>query len=486
MRSAGRVACKNSVGRTRIHPTPYIEVSILYTKPGYFKLLAALLPASLLVGCGGGSGSSGSSAAPFIPDTSYSALTATDTYTGGFRGDGYGFGGDNGSGDADAGGAAGDGEFITLQGSFPTGSATSDLTWTVKRSQYGIQDSTGTLTVTRNTSGGGGGYTVTAYSINGGTSQSPRAAQSNIFVSETGQITGTLPLPINGGVDASFTALRFVESQSASSDFSAYAGFYAFAQMAADKGTGLDRGIAAGVVKISADGTGRICPTQSWAANCTGGADIVLSYEDPANRSLVRFKAAATQTTAIPPGGRNQFDLLAVFRTFDFPGGATSTDGLAFTADWLSWDSRDSSVKQRTGIAFGSRIKDVSGNALVSVSTDGHEFVGAWNFVSSPRNGSTYKGYGRAELVSGNLVLRLDNGTNTGTCTTSRTYSQITTLPGVVMLTNSIDSTDVGYGVLLDSDTFIYVKSEDGPDDELGIARRYSATPIVGPANSCQ
>lgn len=452
----------------------------------YLKSFVNVLPIALLVACGGGSSSDVSDnvntgdTTTVTANSSYSPFSLSDSYSGSsFSGNGYGYGGDTGDGSADAGGAAGDGEFIRLRGRFPTTGNTSILTWTVLRSQYGIQDSSGTLTVEPDLTANGGGYKVLSYTINGGASQSARPKQSNIFVSAKGQISGTLPLPINGVRDAAFTAMRFADSKSTTVDFADYAGSYVFAQMAADKGTGLDKSTAAGIVKINSDGSGRICPSENWSSTCPDGADIKLSYDDALDQRLVRIQAAATQTVPIPTNGRNQLDVLAVFRKFEFPNGS-SNDGLSFTADWLSWDSRSSSSAQRTGIAYASRIGTVDEIASVNLNSTGSDFVGAWNYVGSPVSGSTYKAYARAEVISGSLKVSVGSGVIGTPCTETWRFSQDPMLSGVAKLT-SVSNSAVGYGVLIDSDTFVYIN----PEYEIGIARRYSGDSGSGPAGAC-
>ncbi|MEN9437032.1 MAG: hypothetical protein RIR09_1687, partial [Pseudomonadota bacterium] len=279
--------------------------------------------------------------------------------------------------------------------------------------------------------------------------------------------------------DVAFTTVRFadaVASGSSTTDFSDYAGIYAFGQMVGDAGTGANKGVSAGAVKINSDGTGRACGSV-WSATCAGGIDIQLAYDDTNARNLVRIRSAAVQSQAIPSNYSNSLDVLAVFRRFDFPGTAAgSNSGLAMTGDWLAWDSRNAASPKRTGIVYASRMTDTSGGNVRTLNAT--DLVGSWSFVSNQVSGASYKGYENVQLVNG--AVKDIGGVGDGSCGSSGTVTQNSDYAGIA--NSTLPNGTVGFGFPIDSDTFVMVS----PDQSLGVARRYSsAAPGVGPAGLC-
>jgi hypothetical protein len=408
-----------------------------------FKLLSLCAASAILMaGCGGGGGGSNTAVVDNSTNPSSAiALNLNDTVTSAFVGTGFGqWTGDGGndSGGIDAGGAAGDGEFVKVRLSFPAaGSGT--LTWTILRSQYGKEGATGTLQIARETATDNGGYKV----IGG------RPQQSNIFVSKDGQISGTLPLPIGsaGAVrDVLFNGARFKDATSAS--LADIAGIYGAADISKTiAGPGIGQsGVGISLVKLNADGTGRICPDATvYSDACPNGWPITVAYDDPANKNLLRIRQGAGESKTL--------DMLAVVKSF--------AGGLSITGDFVSTYLGETS----TGALYASRL---SGSALDPLST-----VGSWSIALTDVN----QGGGN---VSAKLAIADIGGTTKSAIQGASTCYISTLVPGPVngslqvnTQASGTDPASTGYAILLDTDSAVYVE----PGNSLGIMRRFSMDP---------
>jgi len=130
--------------------------------------------------------------------------------------------------------------------------------------------------------------------------------------------------------------------------------------MTSDVGTGGNKNATAGVAKINADGTGRICTgTAVYSSSCTDGIDIKLSYPDATNKSLVRAQAAATQSKPISSTEVNNIDVLLIARK------VFNNTGVAMTGDFLSWNTVCApTCPQRTGAVYMAPSADTSNNKV--------------------------------------------------------------------------------------------------------------------------
>ena len=403
-----------------------------------------------LTACGGGGGSGPTASSPPDPTPAPSPTSVT------LAGDGNGLwsgdaGGDAGGGDG--AGAAGDGEFVKVSITFPNAvTSTGTLTWTVVRSQYGLTGTTGTLSIQKDKSGQGG-YKVVA--VNGVPSVS--SSQANFYVATNGQISGSLPLMINGGrKDTLFTFAQLLKSTGSSTDFSEYAGQYGFGFIAVDTGTGFNPIVSSGVFQLKADGTGRICDQSFvYSDSCTNGLDVVATYEDPAARNLLRFRQAAKQSHAIANGWATGADVLAVMHKF-------GSSGMSFTGDFVTTGPN----ANRTGAQFGSRV----GSAPLNPTA----LVGAWNSVIVVPYYGIYTTYFAISNSNGTVRSRYGiSPTNCGATTSTLVANPLMNGSLVSYTPGSSDS----YVIQLDSDVAAYVV----PGEEIGFARRYSTKPTDAP-----
>lgn len=457
-----------------------------------------MLLALALTGCGGGSSGGVSASAndngtpannnaqpgnPTTPTTLAAlSLTSQDTLlaTTAFIGNGEGIwgnsdsGGDGGSdsGSGDGAGGAGDGEFIRFNVRFPNAtSKTGTLTWTVLASQYNILGQTGTMTIERDlaSTGGVGGYKVIA---GGGPNQ------ANFLLSTSGQISGTLPLKINGKVkDTLFNGMRFKDSTlpattDASQAFADIQGMYGFAGLAANAGTGSNADTNGGFFQVKADGSVRICPdVQTPAAvssTCTDGKDLKLSFNDPNQRDVILIKSVdPTQT----------FNAYAVAHKFTSPA-APGVTGVSMTIDYAG---KNSEGINRTGTMFASRLP--SSGAIAPASA-----VGAWNYtgtnITNPgaSNASSSKGNLRIAIANIGGTVKVGAGTNANACEGTGTLTATPNVPGSLSL-RDIDPQGVSqYLIMLDQDSaVVFMPRTQYNDTSIGLARRYSKDPTVAP-----
>ena len=353
---------------------------------------------------------------------------------------------------------------------FPNASTpTGTVTWTVLRSQYGILNTTGTLSIQKDAAITGG-YKVTASVVNG-TAVAVSPKQGNFFVSTSGQLSGTLPLPILGGRDAIFNGIRFKDATSVSTDMSEYAGQYVWAEMDANVGTGLNAGTGYGSLNLNADGTGRVCKqTFVYNASCANGMDIVATFDDPAVRNLIRIKQAATQSLPIPNGNATALDMLAVVRKF-------GADGVSLTADFVATGG---SGPGGTGILYASRT---------GVTLTPSDAIGAWNY--SGRNVTAgLSGSVRMAIANVGGVIK-SRPFDLATATCSPGESRLTSGPvssvnqGEWWSPSSGYSGQYSYAFQIDADTFVNVNANAG-QLEFGVGRRLSADPTLGGAWTCQ
>ncbi len=444
-----------------------VHMTVSY-KSGVSVLMGALL--ATLAACGGGGGGGDAPATPApTPTTPVAttpdaiALEASDSFTfaGYLFGDGSGTwsggdGGDGGSGDG--GGAGGDGEFIKVNMKFPfKGQPTGTLTWKVLRSKFGITGNTGTLSIEKDTSGNGG-YKITAVN---GSAAAVRATQGNFFVSSSGQLSGTFPLPIGAGgsvKDVLFNGVRFADAKSSATDFSEFAGQYAFAVISNTVGTGANSTTGIGVAQLNADGTGRICDnTFTFSATCTNGLDIVATYNDTSSRNLIRFKAAPTQSQPLASGNGNVLDALVVVRHFG------TADGVSMTGDFVTTGNGDPGT---TGAFYGSRIRATPVNLAAQ--------VGAFTFTGRIIN------FGSISLkVASNFVgadLKGGSESSKGVCANSSSTSFVGPVNGVTTVVGGGIAT-TRYSIVMDVDMAVHVN----PGTSLGFLRRFSTDPAQSP-----
>jgi hypothetical protein len=449
-----------------------VHMTVSY-KGGVSVLMAALL--ATLAACGGGGGGGDAPAAPPAAPTPTTpvattpdaiALEATDSFTfaGYLFGDGSGTwsggdGGDGGSGDG--GGAGGDGEFIKVNMKFPfKGQATGTLTWKVLRSQYGITGNTGTLTIEKDAATNGG-YKITA--VNGSTA-SVRATQSNFFVSKSGQLSGSFPLPIGAGgsvKDVLFNGVRFADAKSTATDMSEFAGQYAYGSVSKKLASSFTS-VENGVFKLNADGTGRVCGgTLTHSATCADGMDVVASFIDPAVRNVIRIKQAPTQSTPFSGGTTsNVLDMLAVMRKFGTNGGVSLTGDVVNTIS-----GNPATAGTYTGATYASRIG--------AAPLDPNALIGAWNIVDR-NTANSVTSFARTAIANVGGVVKTRDFEIPGGCQSTQTVLT----PGPVNGTFS-GGGGAFTGILLDEDSAVGVEGQN-----IVFIRRYSTNPTV--VTGCQ
>jgi hypothetical protein len=442
------------------------------TKAAFWPTALVLACTAMVAGCGGG-GSSSTAAATTSGSltTAVTAPSLNDTYPGAFGGV-DGLGGDAG-GSADSGGAAGDGEFIQLSGRFPTGVATTNLTWTVLRSNYGLTTgktgNTGTLTVQIDPVAANGGYKVTQ--VNGVAS---RATQANFFVSTAGLISGSLPLPIgtNGAtVDALYNAMRLsdLSTPASATDFSAYAGDYMYAQLSSNTDTGANASINTGFIHIAADGTGRTCSnsagiiTPSNYLTCPGGLNFTTSYKAGFNQKVLEIASNPGQT--VPAGYTNFFNALATAKSFTSGGVASMsmTGDAVMTQDGVN----------RTGAFYAAKI---TGSATVP-----NLAIGQWNFTSRNVNPSATNA-GTVTVANVGGTIKVNVIAAGGTCQGASTTRAMTAGPVNGSLSLSVPPIGwaAAYAIPMDVDSAVFV-APGATGAELGIMRRFSASTTGSP-----
>jgi hypothetical protein len=433
-------------------------------------IIFATVAAGLLASCGGGGG--GTTAVTPTPtptpdpvltpivlnlDDPY-AIVLTGTGEGLWNFESGGGGGDGGDGGGDGGGGGGDGEFIKVRMKFPTvAKPTGSLTWTVLRSQFGINNNTGTLTIVKDPNGQGG-YKVTEVN---GSAAAVRATQANFFVSTSGQLSGSFPLPIGtaGAVkDSLFSGVRFKDGVSAASDLSEYAGTYLWANIGAPVGGG-GVFIGAGVFRLNADGTGRVCSnTTVWSATCPTGLDLTTKFDDPASRNLLRTVEAKVQSLPIAAGTFTTIDMLSVVRKF-------GTGGVAITADLVG---APASGSKETAALYASRIAAAPADPAAN--------VGAWNYTNRTA-GPAFGQEGSAQFAIANVggVIKARGGQSPTACLPITSTLIAGPVNGALTVKNPGNSD--GYFIQLDVDYGVVVT----PNEEIGFVRRYSKDPTKAP-----
>ena len=432
-------------------------------------IFVATVAAVMLAACGGGGGGGETAVVtpppvvtpdPVLPpivlnleDPFAFILAGTDGLWN-FEGGGGGGGGDGGG---DGGGGGGDGEFIKVRMKFPTLTIpTGSMTWTVLRSQFGINNNTGVLTIVKDTSGKGG-YKVTEVN---GSAAAVRPTQDNFFVSTSGQITGSFPLPIGPGgavKDSLFSGIRFKDGVSAASDLSEYAGTYFFAFVGSPVGGGpLD--IDGGFFRINADGTGRIClDVPAWIATCPIGLDLSAKFDDPTTRNLVRIVEAKVQSLPIAAGTPTKIDMLTIFRKF-------GTSGVAVTADTVN--TLASGAKETYAI-FASRL----GSAPAVPSS----LIGAWNVTARNVN-PAFSGSFQAAIANVGGAIKSLGGTSSTAC--FQDSSTLTAGPVDGAFTGRTTGSNSDFYIIpLDVDYVITLS----PGQQIAFVRRYSKDPTKAP-----
>jgi len=436
----------------------------------------AALIALVFTGCGGGSsstgggGTQGATAFDTTPTLSlayadsFTATTLRGSGTGSWSGDGS-----NDSGNSDGAGAAGDGEFVGFQIKFPNAtSTTGTITWKVLASQYGIKDQTGTLTITRELTAGGGYKVVNPSTPN----------QANFMVSFSGQISGTFPLTINGvQKDVLFNGVRYMDSAlvaatDPSQAFAEIAGIYGFAGLAANAGSGSNADTNGGFLQFNADGSARICPNAKTPAEvsstCTGGGNVTLAFNDPTKRDVIKLTSADLK-----------FNAYALVHKFSSTASPNNT-GVSLTIDY---NAINSSGIRRTGAIYASRVPSTAIAAA--------EAIGAWSLmdvhISNPGNSnatSTKKnGFIAIKDIAGTVKVRPSTATSCGA--TTLTLTQATGINGALQL-NAPASSDISYLIMMDQDSGVLLQPFSATFNDTGITlvRRYSTDPTV--LSTCQ
>ena len=230
--------------------------------------LSCCVAALVLASCGGG-GTATTVDAGLVISTSTDASTAVLAGTDTGLWDGAG-----GGGGSDGGGGAGDGEF--LQFNFkPTSATTAIFSWTVLNSQYGIKGQTGSMSLTADSFGG--------YKVAGG----PILQQGNIYVSKTGQVTGSVPLQIGATtVYMIFNGTRYKDTVA---DLTQVAGDYFYGASFRRASDGLDPSTEYGTLRIRADGTARICSVSAYSDTCASGFDLKVAVDNPSDPKVLKF-----------------------------------------------------------------------------------------------------------------------------------------------------------------------------------------------------
>ena len=236
------------------------------------KLLPVVL-ASMLASCGGGGGGA---SAP-VASSSLTISFAADTLTGALGGDGAGlWDGSGGGGGADGGGGAGDGEFVQFHIDFTS----LKFSWTVLRSEYGIAGQTGSLDLVKDSASFGGYRAATG----------PGAQQANIFVSRSGQVTGSIPLQVGG--TTIYMAYNAVRYKDAVSTLAQVAGTYGIGALVRDANTGANPATSVGTLKLNADGSGRLCPETGYSDACANGFNVAIAYDNPSDPKLLKITSS--------------------------------------------------------------------------------------------------------------------------------------------------------------------------------------------------
>ena len=206
------------------------------------------------------------------------------------------------------------------------------------------------------------------------------------------------------------------------------------------------------------DNTGRSCDNVAvYSATCAYGLDVVVTFNDPSVRNLLRVRDAANQSQPIAAGSATNVDSDVLTHRF----GAT---GLSFVADFATTGIN----AYRTGAQFGARATPAPLNPALA--------VGAWNanviVVGSPSY--TYHGYFAISNVGGRIFSRLGDGL--GNC--DSTVSTLTSTPFFNgALTIAAPTGETSYGIFLDTDVTIYFTSGVG----IGFARRCSTNQTAAP-----
>ena len=420
---------------------------------GVSALIAAMVAG--LVACGGGGGGSSTLTSSILN------LKLSDPFTAVLIGDGTGLWVDNsgggGDGGGDGGGGAGDGEFVKVSMLFPnTSRPTGTLTWTILRSQYGKTNATGTLTIQKDASAVGG-YKVTE--VNG--VPSSLATQGNFFVSTSGQLSGTLPLPIGTGgaiKNSLFSGFRFKDIASAPTDMSDYAGQYGFGIIDSNLSGAPFTEVDGGQFTLNADGSGRICPqTFIYSTTCANGINVKATFDDPSSRNLVHIKETATQGT-FASGHATGIDMLAVVRKF-------GSSGVSFSGDAVFMVGGAAAA---TGAVYGSR--------LAASPADPTTLIGAWNYTYTSISNNASLGSASNQVAIANVggAIKVSAGTLAGCNASSNTISA-GPVNGVFQ---SLDgNSNQVFTIQLDTDFLVVVTG----GAEIGFARRYSADPANAP-----
>lgn len=452
----------------------------------------ALLPSAfavtlLLSACGGGGGGGTTTPSVTLVPAGQINLALADGFVspsgvlGGTEGTGLWDGGGGSSdsgGSADAGGSAGDGEFVKVSIKFPGNTGNGTLKWTILRSAYGLENTSGpTLDLQPDTSGAGG-YKV----VGGGTNQ------SNIFVSKSGQISGSLPLPISSGPNSVFVGTRF--NDSTATTLATYAGTYNYVAVSATKGTGTLAQVDSGIVFFANDGKGRICPNQNgvlaYSPTCAEGLDIVGKFDSTAN-NVLRFVQSPTQATANAITNNNQMDMIAVAKSFSSP---SLSQGMTFSGDFINYNKTDG---YRTGAVYATRQGNASGSVLSTFAPANLLNAGApgyWNLtvkdVSNPSSGQGKIVYAMFKDVGGGVVKRSfwDTSKTPGSeCSNSNDSNGfVANAPGTVRATISNGATTFNLGIAQsDADSFIF-----GSSTSMGVGRKTNSPTVSALFANCQ
>ena len=404
--------------------------------------------ATLLVSCGGGSGT----AAP--TDGPLSISTATDTLTTAFAGTGGGYwdgaGGDGGGGGgADGGGGAGDGEFVQFHIDF----GTLKFSWTVLRSEYGIAGQTGSLNLVKDLSNGG-------YKAIG-----TGAEQANIFVSKAGQVTGSIPLVVGGStVYMTYNAMRYKD---AVTNFNQVAGTYVLVAIIRSVNTGANPETTVGTININNDGTGRFCPESGYSDTCNNGFPVTVGFDDPANPKLIKVTSS---------------DAHALIGY-----GVTRTNDQNVQTAFLDISFTDNSLGRRTGNVAMAKLSTINFNPA--------NFTGAWYYAAID-TGSTSRSMGTGQAsFNGTTYKTLDSGGSTtcnssnpafdqGTIGNASTYESTFTSAGYLFSAFPGGNPSPAIMIPISTDLLAIARSgttTPGDHGNYALLRRYNTNPGVAP-----
>lgn len=391
--------------------------------------------AMVLASCGGGSGGT----AVAITDTSLGISTATDSSTAPLAGTDTGqWDGTGGGGGSDGGGGAGDGEFIQ----FNFNPTTLKLNYTVINSQYGIKGQTGTLSLTPDSTNGG-------YKIAG----SPAVNQGNIYVSKTGQVTGSLPVVI--GASTVYMVFNGTRYKDAVTDLTQLAGTYFYGASFRRASNGQSPSTEWGNLRIRTDGTGRICSLAAYSDTCSNGFEIKVAVDNPATPALVKFTTSDYRSL-----------VGYMLAKKNSSGRGVATVDMSFS---------DQSGNRFTGAVYALQT-------IVGDSFNPNTYRGSWTIVGtdplSPRNAST----GFIQLQSN--TYKQHDTVGGSDCTSTQfndngSISNASTYPGMGLASGPGRS---AWLIPMSDNFFVAIGADTSGTGGLSLVRRYSVTPIgAGP-----